>query len=223
MTSKRAVLWDLDGVLVDTMEVHFRAWVASMAHFGIDNYTREDFIRTFGMTNRAILPTFFPDAKLEEIDAMSEYKEKAFRDLVPGNVHILPGAEAWLKQFKSWGLAQAIASSAPIENIDSLADAMHIRPYFNALVSAYELGSKPSPAVFLKAAEMVGVPPQECMVVEDAPAGIEAASRAGMTCLAVETSHAAALLGRATRVVKNLEHFSLEDARLLLELDGAVA
>lgn len=88
---------------------------------------------------------------------VSDQKESRFRDAVKGYVQLVPGVERWIKRFKDWGRKQAIASSAPRENIDALVDELEIRSYFDAIVSGFDLPGKPDPAVFLKTAARVGM------------------------------------------------------------------
>ncbi|HJZ49223.1 MAG TPA: HAD family phosphatase, partial [Roseiflexaceae bacterium] len=105
-------------------------------------------------------------------------------------ITLLPGVGRWLKRLKSDGWRQAIASAAPRLNVEAIMAALGIEDYFDAITSAEDVQrGKPDPQVFLIAAERVGVPPPRCVVVEDAPAGIEGAHRAGMRAIGVRSSH----------------------------------
>jgi len=125
----------------------------------------------------------------------------------------------WLRRFDRLGLKQAIASSAPQENIDALLDELGVRRWFAAVVSGATLRGKPDPAVFLLAASLLQVEPGACLVIEDAVAGVEAAKRAGMRCLAVLTTNPPQKLARADGIVQDLAHFS-EEALLALSASG---
>ena len=107
----------------------------------------------------------------------------------------------WLDRLRATGIRQAVASSAPPENINTLVDELGIRAYFEAIVSGYDIPGKPDPAVFLKAASEIDLPPQRCIVVEDAVAGVQAAKRAGMRCIAVTTTNPAHALSDADIVI----------------------
>ena len=98
-----------------------------------------------------------------------------------------------------------IASSAPPANIDALIDELEIRPYFDVLVSGVDMPGKPDPALFLEVARRIDVPPTRCVVVEDAIAGVEAAKRAGMSCIAVTTTNPEEVLRAADVVVCRLD------------------
>jgi beta-phosphoglucomutase len=217
---KVGVLWDMDGVLVDSTQLHYRSWVLTFEKRGVD-LTFEMFTRTFGRNNRAVLTDFFgrPPTE-EEMVAIADEKEIWFRENLTGNITLLPGVLDWLKRFQTWGVSQAVASSAPPENIEMMVDNLGIRPYFGALVSASKLPGKPDPAVFLKAAEALGITPRRSLVMEDAPAGVEGAKNGGMKCVAVLTTNTPAALHRADLIVNRLTDLDEAQVRQLLELEA---
>ena len=143
-----------------------------------------------------------PDQVLYDI--ISYQKEKIFRELIQGKAMPLPGVIETLLFLKSKGIRQAIASSAPQENIDALVDALNLRDSFDAIISGYKMLGKPAPDVFLASAKAIGVPPQNCLVIEDAVTGVEGAKRAGMLCLAVTNTNPAEKLKRADYIVDSL-------------------
>ena len=213
------VLWDMDGVLVDTGDLHFQTWRSILGEWGID-LTYELFRSTFGMINAEILPMWFARPLQEyEIEQISAAKEARFRSAARGRVQALPGVRLWLDRFYNQGYPQAIASSATVENIDLLVDELGIRQYFQALVSGTTLPGKPDPAVFVEAARRVGLPPERCIVIEDSVAGVEAAARAGMKCLAVTNTYPASALSGASLIVERLD--SLSPDQFCSWLDGA--
>lgn len=198
------VLWDMDGVIVDSGEAHYVSWQASLKRYGLP-CTREFFDETFGMNNRGIISLLLKrDATDEEVDAIGGLKEELFRQDIKGNIAPLPGVVEWLERFKRAGFPQAVASSAPQENIDAIIDGIGLRASFQALVSGSALPGKPDPSTFLSAAERLGLPPSECLVIEDAKVGVQAAKAAGMRCLAVCTTHRAEELAKADLVLKGL-------------------
>src|ERR671929_2350945 len=199
----RAVLWDVDGTLIDSREYHWLSWRGALA---AENFriTREQFERTFGRRNEEILGAYFPDYDAPEIARVGEAKEVSYRELVrAGGIELLPGVRAWLERLRAEGWLQALASSAPRLNLDAIVSALGLEHFFSAVASAEDVTEgKPSPQVFLAAASKLGVGPSACVVVEDAPAGTEAARRAGMRSVGVLSSHGEL---RADVVVRSLE------------------
>ena len=215
-TAKQGVVWDMDGVLADTGEFHFPAWSQALSEHGIP-FTRESFRATFGMNNAGILAVLLGQTPAPELlTEISDRKERLFRQAVRGHAQPLPGVLAWLERLKAAGMRQAIASSAPPANIDALVDELGLRGYFDAIVSGSDLPGKPDPAVFLEAACLIGVPPERCVVVEDAVAGVEGARRAGMKCVAVTTTNPAQALKEADVIVEQLDALPLDTFELLL-------
>ncbi|HAY85200.1 MAG TPA: beta-phosphoglucomutase [Chloroflexi bacterium] len=205
-----AVLWDMDGVLVDTGHAHFVTWRDTLAEIG-KTYTQDDFRATFGMNNAGVLRYVFgeePDPNFSR--EVGDKKEILFRQLIKAGVNPLPGVQDWLGWFRKQGLKQAIASSAPRENIDALVDGLKIRAYFDAIVSGADLPPKPNPHVFLHAAYQIGMPPERCLVIEDSVAGVGGARRAGMKCIAVTTTNSAGQLRQAHLVLTDLTELNEE-------------
>jgi beta-phosphoglucomutase family hydrolase len=199
------VLWDMDGVLVDTGELHYISWKKTLDEAGIP-FDREVFRKTFGMNNAGILEYLCgqkPDP--EFIQRISDQKETIFRESVPGNVSPLPGVIAWLSRLRQAGAQMAVASSAPYPNIEVLVAELKLDPYFHALVSGADLPGKPDPATFLEAARRIGMEPSRCVVVEDAIAGVQGAIKAGMKCIAVTNTNPRQALSEADIIVDSLE------------------
>jgi len=186
MALTRAVLWDLDGTLIDSEQYHWIAWRDTMAAEGVP-LTHPQFLKTFGLRNDAIIPQWIPDASIERIEQIGVAKEQLYRRLVrEGGLVPLPGAAEWTERLAREGWRQAIASSAPRENVDTVLAVIGLGSVFQAIVSAEDVTlGKPDPQVFLTAAKRLGAPPSGSVVVEDAPAGVEAARRAGMASIGV--------------------------------------
>jgi HAD superfamily hydrolase (TIGR01509 family) len=205
------IIWDMDGVLVDTGEEHYLSWAEALAPAGIP-FSRELFRAIFGMNNQGSLE-YLTGRKPEPafVARISEQKEIRFRELMRGRARLLPGVLHWLERFRQLGYQQAIATSAPHANIAVLIDELQIRPYFEAIVSGFDMPAKPDPAVFLKAAAQLGLGPGVCVVIEDSIAGVQGARRAGMKCIAVATTNPAERLSSADLVLNSLEELD-EDA-----------
>ena len=188
----RAVLWDMDGTLLDSADYHWLSWQEALAGRDLD-LTRERFLTTFGRRNDAVLRDLFgEDFPDEEIVRIADVKEARYRELVrAGGVEPLPGVREWLARPKADGWRHAVASSAPALNIATILEALDLVEAFDAVAGQEDVErGKPDPQIFLVAAARLGVPPARCVVVEDAPAGVEAAHRAGMRAIGVGPRHA---------------------------------
>ncbi|MBI2870054.1 MAG: HAD family phosphatase [Chloroflexi bacterium] len=214
-----AVIWDMDGVIVDSAPYHFRAWRQVFREKGVD-FTEEDFKRHFGKRNDTIIRCTLGELPPGEVDAIAGEKESAYRGFIRGNTRPLPGAVELIKALHDAGLRMAVASSAPPENIDLIMGSLGITGWFRAVVWGREVAEgKPSPQCFLLAASKLGVPVASCVVIEDAIAGVAAARSAGMKCVAVTTTHPAAALKEADLVVETLESVSIDTLRGLFKGD----
>ncbi len=214
MSFPKAVLWDMDGVLADTSQLHFETWTRILTEQGIP-FDRQRFHRVYGLKNQDLLP-YLVGAPLEadRIALISDQKELAFRQALPGLLP-LPGVLDWLSRFQSWGWKQAVASSAPPENVEHVIEVLKIRDFFEALVTPGDLPGKPNPAVFLKASQELDIPASLCIVIEDSIPGIQAARSAGMRCIAVTTTNPPDALTQADIVVELLDQLSVEQVESL--------
>jgi beta-phosphoglucomutase family hydrolase len=187
MSVHRAVLWDMDGTLIDSEELHWISWRETLASEGI-TISREQFLSSFGQRNDSIIRKWLGEAATpERIERIGNAKEELYRRLIRRDgISPLPGVAHWVHQLHKQGWLQAVASAAPRANIDAVLEALSAPHVFQGIVSAEDVHrGKPDPEVYLTAAARVGVPPDRCIVVEDAVAGVEGARRAGMKSIGV--------------------------------------
>ncbi len=216
------VIWDMDGTLVDTAELHFQAWTETARRFG-KPFTRADFVATFGRRNPDIIHQLLgPDLAAGEVSALADHKEERYRDAARHGVDLLPGVRPLLTGLDALGVRQAIGSSAPRANLELILEITGTAPLFRTVVSMEDTQrGKPDPEVFLIAAERLQVPPARCLVVEDAVAGVQAAKAGGMKCIAVRFvgHHAEEALrsAGADLVVASLEEVAPADVLRLVQ------
>jgi beta-phosphoglucomutase len=208
----KAVLFDLDGVLVSTDQYHFRSWQKLSAEEGFDFFDQEFNHRFRGVARmecieiitRASGKSYTPEQKRELAERKNRYFVESLATVTPEA--LLPGAVRTLQELKSRKIKIAVASNS--RNAKTIIDRVEIGPYLDAVVDGYEIeNSKPDPEVFLLAAKNVGIPPDQCLVVEDAVAGIEAARSAGMKALGIG---AKGRLPNADIVVPDLSAISVD-------------
>ena len=211
-------IFDVDGVLVDSAECHYRAWSRLGTDLGVP-HPREVFERTFGMHNRQIIPIWLGDrAGSEDIEALGARKESYYREEAAGSLEPLPGVIDLIDDLASAGFRLAVGSSAPRANVELVLDVLRVRGRFQALSTGDDVRhGKPHPEVFEKAIARLGTAPQRSVVIEDAPQGIEAGLAAGARVIAVASSRPILELSRAHLAVESLELLDAERVRRLIE------
>jgi len=206
----QAVLWDLDGTLIDSMPYHWEAWNDVLQPLGY-HFSVESFLPTIGLRNEEIVRDFLKiDRPTAEIEQIVLAKEVRYRSILrERGLPLLPGVEHWLKTLRVDGWQHAIVTSAPRLNVEATMFATHLDQLVDTIVCAEDvINGKPHPEPFLLAADRLGAAPAHCIVVEDAPAGLNGARAAGMKTIGVLTTHAAL---EANEVVKSLADLA-EDA-----------
>ncbi|HSC53561.1 MAG TPA: HAD family phosphatase [Phnomibacter sp.] len=183
-----AVIFDMDGTLVDSMPFHHKSWDVFFEHHGI-KMTPEEFDKIHHGTLFDIMPRIFGDhISDEEAFALGSMKEAAFRDLYKDEIQPIAGLIQWLETLKAAGLKIGLATAADFTNADFTLDAIDIRKYFDCIVTSDTIKEgKPSPAVYVHAAELLGVSPANCIVFEDTVSGIQAGAAAGMKVVGITT------------------------------------
>ena len=188
----KALLFDLDGTLIDSMPHHHDAWVAWYARRGLPMNPGEFFASTAGRTNAEILLDLFPEQTAHQHAAMADEKEAIYREFAGRSLALIDGAQAFVARARAAGCKLAVCTASTLPNM-ALAFELHgIGDWIDTVTSPADgLRGKPHPDIFLEAARRLGVAPQECIVFEDAPLGVEAARRAGMRAVALTTTLAA--------------------------------
>ena len=211
-----AVIWDMDGVIADTGPYHYKAWQYVFQKRGV-NFTEDDFRRHFGQRNDTIIRSNIGRSiSSAEMDTIADEKEEKYRQVVAQNIKPLPGTLELMRILRENGVKMAVASSAPPENIQLIISGLELGNCFKAIVYGREVTEgKPSPRGFLLAARKLGVEPPNCIVIEDAVAGVAAAKGAGMKCVAVTNTHPATSLEESDLIVDTLEAVSLGDLEKL--------
>ncbi|NDJ53273.1 MAG: HAD family phosphatase [Chloroflexi bacterium] len=202
----RAVLWDKDGTLVDSADLHYETWRgATRSVLGFD-MSREQFDDLFGADNVEILRILTGELPSDDLLArVDAAKEGTFREQARRHLKMMDGALELIEALTADGWRLAIATSAPCENMQLTLSIFGLHNRFQATACRDEVArGKPDPALFLLAAERLGVDAGRCVVIEDSIAGVEAARAAGMACIGLTSTHAASKLHAATRVIHSL-------------------
>jgi beta-phosphoglucomutase len=221
-----AVIFDMDGVLVDSNPFHLRKWADFLRKHHIPFEAEKLAGIVLGPANEVTFQRYFgAQITPERMQELGEEVEETFRRVIAPHARPFPGVRRLIEACRAHGIPLAIASCAISKNVEFLVTALELRPYFQAILCVNDIShAKPDPEIYLKTAARLGLEPAGCVAFEDSFVGIEAAKRAGMKCVAIASSFPAEDLRQGTRadlVVPSFEVVSLETLRALF--DGIVA
>ncbi|WP_146895175.1 HAD family hydrolase [Adhaeribacter aerolatus] len=209
--SPQALIFDLNGTMIDDMHFHAKAWYQILNDDLNAALTWDEVkVQMYGK-NGEVLDRIFGKGRFSEAEVLelSVEKERRYQKEYFPHLKLLPGLADFLDNARQAGIKMAIGSAAIPFNIDFVLDNLNIRPYFQAIVSADDVtDSKPDPETFLKAAELLGLAPSACVVFEDAPKGVEAAQNAGMACVVLTTAHEKEDFGKYTNILRFVKDYT---------------
>jgi HAD superfamily hydrolase (TIGR01509 family) len=182
----KAVIFDLDGVLVDTEALHYRAWVEALKKFGV-KFTEKEYMDYVGQGIRQIAHDLAERYGLD-FDKFFSERRRLGSEIIDAEKkpRIMPFAKEALEFFRESKMKMALASGGYRDGVDTKVSRSGLAGYFGAIVSLSDVGyGKPHPDVYIEASKMLGVRPEECLAFEDTAAGVQSAKSAGMTCFAI--------------------------------------
>jgi len=216
--STRAFIFDMDGTLVDNMRFHGAAWEKMLFENGVETDAHKFLVKTAGKTNREIIPHFFKDETEERLLELGLRKETLYRELFLPERKAITGAIEFLEAAKTLGVKMAVATAAPVANMEFILDGLDLRRFFDAITTAADVShGKPNPEIFLKSAEKLNVEPRNCLVFEDALNGFEAAHHAGMKSIGMATVNSITDILKLASVVEAHNNFGELKPRELIE------
>lgn len=207
----KALLFDLNGTMVDDMEYHNQAWFTILnddlnADLSYSDVKKQMYGKNDELLQRVFGKGYFTQQQMDEI---SLKKEKIYQQKYLPELKLISGLDVVMKRAAASRILMAIGSAAIPFNIDFVLDRLDIRSYFSAIVSANDVTtSKPNPETFLKGAEILNIKPEDCLVLEDAPKGVEAAEHAGMPCIVLSTAHGAEDFKKYGNVLKVVSDYN---------------
>jgi beta-phosphoglucomutase family hydrolase len=183
------MIFDMDGVLVDSNPVHRLAWESYNRRFGLET-TEAMHESMYGKRNDEIVRNFFGELDAAEVTLRGAEKEKLYREMIAGRTEnfLVPGLRNFLEKY--YGTPMAVASNAEPENLSFVLDSSGLRGYFRVILDGHQvINPKPHPEIYLRAAAELGIEPRRCLVFEDSHSGVEAARAAGMKVIGISTTH----------------------------------
>jgi beta-phosphoglucomutase len=201
----KAVIFDLDGTLIDNNSYHLQSWIQYLKAMDREISEEEYKANVNGRTNKDVIEYIY-QRKMEDAEAMvyAHEKEAIYRELFQPHITPVTGLLPFLQKLKGLHLPMAIATSGIQVNIDFMFDNIPMREYFDVIVNSSHISKgKPDPEIYIRTAQLLNVPPENCLVFEDAVVGINSAKAAGMKVIGVLTTHSPEELAEADALIKD--------------------
>ena len=212
------VIFDLDGVLVDSYRAHLESWQSLAREHG-NTMTETQFASLFGRTSPDIICELWNSVSRDQVLAMAERKEALYREILEQDFPAMDGARELIDELIEKNFVLAVGSSGPPENVELSLQKLGRQESFSAVITGEDVTrGKPDPQVFLMASQRMGVEASRCAVIEDAPAGISAARAGGMTAIALSGTASKEKLGHADLVVNSLRELGPEKITRLIRI-----
>lgn len=216
----KGVIFDMDGTMVDNMMVHHRAWQKQLAALGREMSIDKIKETIHGVNEEIVEKLFGNQYSAAQRQRISQEKEQAYREIFKNQLRLVPGLQALFDQLQEARVPLAIGTAAPPENVDFVLDNLNIRHLFGSVLHSMNVTKgKPHPEVFLRSAENLGVPIEECLVFEDSVVGAETALNAGCPVIIINTTHSPEEFRHFPHVVKFIDNYQgldLEDIKALI-------
>jgi beta-phosphoglucomutase len=214
-----SVIFDMDGVIVDNHKYHDKAWKLFAQNHN-KHLNTDDFYRHFGGTNKEILNDLFGmDLSDDDIKSMAEEKEEIYRRIYKHEIKAVGGLEMLLINLKNNNITTAIATSAPLANVEFVLRETSLTAYFDAVIHDAMINhSKPHPEIYLKTARAIKRDPKSCIAIEDTIKGIESARNAGMKVIGIATTYPEHKLKIADKCIRTFNELDLDGLYRILKM-----
>lgn len=216
MEKQFAVIFDMDGVLVENSDVHNKAWQMIFKKYG-KNISAEKIKDIFGGSNKVFVSKFLNSNSADEIKVIAAEKEALYREIFKKDIRVPDGLLIFLKDLKKNDIPSAVATSAPTENLDFVLDKLDIRQYFDVLIDESSIiNGKPDPEIYLTTAKKLNIKPANCLVIEDSIFGIQSALAAGMKVIGITTTFSAEKIKCAHLIINTFKEIDIEKIKSLM-------
>lgn len=208
-----AVIFDMDGTMVDNTPYHYRTWQVMFKKYSLGEISEHTYFSQFsGVPIKDSIQRLFGNThSTGQLHKLVQEKESTYQELYTPHVAPINGLINFLSELKQAGIKLAIASSASIHDIDFILERIHVRDYFDVIVDGSQVSNgKPNPDIFLKAAAHLQTAPQDCFVFEDSIAGIKAGNAAGMKVIGITTGNTAEQLQPSVMVIDDFTELNVQ-------------
>ncbi len=213
-----AVIFDMDGVIVDTNPFHKKAIHQFCEKYGFQLTENELLNKVYGRTNRDWITNLFGTLTPEKLEEYAVEKEQLFRDIYAPYIQPVKGLLPFLDMLDKHRIPRAIATSAPRANVDFVLARTGIGPYFTTILDERMVNrGKPDPEIYIKTAQTIGLPNDRCIVIEDSLSGVEAGQQSGSKVIGVTTTHTREELVHTDLVIDDFEQLNVEQLEELIK------
>ncbi|HXR83251.1 MAG TPA: HAD family phosphatase [Hanamia sp.] len=214
----KAVIFDMDGTLIDSTRSDFLAWQRLFSYYN-KTITYEDYMPMLGIKSAEIVKQYLPVKNDEEVQFALTQKLVFFHEIISENgIQPVAYADVFLKQIKQLNIPAALATSSRRAKMEMVMEKLNLLIYFDTVVTGGDVkNGKPAPDIFIKASEKLGVPPQDCIVFEDAANGVKAAKNAFMKCVALSSTQSPEELQDADLIIDTFKNLSFRELCLQLK------
>ncbi|MDX2304591.1 MAG: HAD family phosphatase [Microscillaceae bacterium] len=214
--SNFAVIFDMDGVIVDSNPYHKTALKQFAQKYGYDLNEEEMKLKIYGRTNKEWIPNLFGEISPEQVKIYAQEKEQLFRDLYKKAIEPFGGVKDFIIELECQQIVKAIGTSAPRENVDFVLEKCGLDFYFQTILDESHVNhGKPNPEIYLKVAAALKFDPNRCIVFEDSLSGVKAAQDAGCKVVGITTTHTAEELAHTDLVIEDFFDLEIEQLEAL--------
>ena len=204
----RAIIFDLDGTMIDNMMIHHRAWQSKLADYGIEMTLDEVKQRIHGVNIEILEREFTGRFSDDERIQIAKEKEEKYRQIIEPDLELVKGLPVLLHELKSYNTVMGVGSAAPPENIDFVLNSLDLWHYFAAVRHSGDVDrGKPDPQIYEILLDEMNVDPSNCIIFEDTPTGALAASKAGCNIIVVTTTHQPSEFSEIPNILKFIRNF----------------
>lgn len=221
MPDSPGVIFDMDGVIVQSNPTHKEALRIFLDKYNLDVSEERLRNRLYGRTNKEWIPEIFEIEDPQKIEMLSDEKEQIFRNMFAPEEHTVEGIHYFLEHLQKENVPMAVATSAPRANADYVLSRLDIEHYFEAILDMSHVArGKPDPEVYLKASQALGKETENCIVVEDSLSGVKAGLDSGARVIGITTTHTREELASCHLVIDDFTGLEIDDLRCTLMPDG---
>lgn len=206
-----AIIFDMDGVIVDSNPAHTVALKQFCTKYGYELDEEKLREKIYGRANKDWIPNLFGEISKEKLKSYADEKEALYREIYKDTIAPVKGLENFLKMLEKNDIKKAIATSAPSENVSYTLENTNLKNYFDTILDeSFVSRGKPDPEIYIKTVQALNFKPENCIVVEDSLSGIQSAQKAGCKVIGILTTHTKEEFAHTDLVIKDFDELTID-------------